>query len=345
MPMHSLQSPPGLSRRSRGPTVLDVARLAGVSAMTVSRVINNPARVHAETASRVQAAINATSYVPNLLAGGLKSKRSRLIAAVVPSLASPMFSATLEALTSGLASAGYHLSVAQNGYSEDKESDLLRALMGRRPDGIVFVGVDHNLSARVRLKGSGLPIVETWDLTPAPLDMLVGFSHDDVGAVVCRFLVTRRRRCLAVVSASDRRAIRRAQAFVDASRNLGMSPPTVIRVDAPATVAHGRQALRELLNAHPAVDGLFCSSDMLALGVLIEATSQGLAVPGHISVVGFGDLNFAGDTEPALTSVWVDGRRIGTEAARLMVHRLESPNATPIPPLDVGFSIVERASA
>lgn len=334
-----------LHSRSRTPTVQDVARLAGVSAMTVSRVINSPARVHAQTASRVQAAINATNYVPNLLAGGLKSRRSRLIAAVVPSLTSPVFGATLDALTSSLSNAGYHLSVGQSGYSEDTESELVRAFMGRRPDGIVFVGVDHSLSARVRLKGSGLPVVETWDLTAAPLDMLVGFSHDEVGAAVCRYLVSRGRRCLAVVSASDGRAVRRVEAFVNASRNLGASTPTVIRVDAPATVAHGRRALRDLLNSNPNIDGLFCSSDLLALGVLIEATSQGIAVPGRIAVVGFGDLDFAEDTEPSLTSVRVDGRRIGAEAARFMVHRLENPSASPMPPLDVGFSIVERASA
>lgn len=286
----------------------------------------------------------ATRYVPNLLAGGLKSKRSRLIAAIVPSLASPVFSATVEALTSTFAEAGYHLTVGQSGYSQENEEDLLRAFMGRRPDGFVLVGIDHSLNARVHLKGSGLPVVETWDLTPTPVDMLVGFSHQEAGAAVCNYLMGKGRRSLAVVSASDDRAMRRAQAFSATCQAAGYQTPAILQVDAPATLAQGRRALRQLLSAHKEVDGLFCSSDMLALGVLIEAAHQGIPIPGRIAVVGFGDLEFAGSAEPALTSVRVDGNRIGREAARLVMHRLEDPEAS-LPVLNVGFSIVSRASA
>ena len=335
----------GSSQAVRAATVQDVARMAGVSAMTVSRVINTPALVHADTASRVHAAIDATCFVPNMLAGGLKSKRSRLIAAIVPSLASPVFSATVDALTSALANAGYHLMVGQSGYDQEAEDALLRALMGRRPDGFVLVGVDHSLKARMHLKASGVPVVETWDLTPEPVDMLVGFSHVAAGAAVCRYLQGRGRRSLAVITASDERAMRRAHAFAAAARDAGLVAPTVIQVDAPATMGDGRRALQRLLAQNGDVDGLFCSSDMLALGVLVEAVHRNVPVPERISVVGFGDLGFAGDTEPALTSVRVDGHRIGNEAARCIVHRLENPGAVSLRTLDVGFSIVERASA
>jgi LacI family gluconate utilization system Gnt-I transcriptional repressor len=330
--------------RQRATTVLDVARLAGVSAMTVSRALNQPQRVPAATRQRVQAAVEATRYVPNLLACGLRSRRSRLVAAVVPALGSPVFSETVQALTATLDAAGYHLMLGQSGYGPTGEDALLQAVIGRRPDGIVLVGVDHSRQTRDRLAGCGMPVVETWDLTPTPIDMLVGFSHADVGAAVCRFLAGQGRRRLAIVSGADGRAARRAQAFMATADALGMPVPTLLEVEAPTTLGHGRQALRQLLAQPAGVDGIFCSSDMLALGVLTEAAHQGIAVPGRIGVVGFGDQPFAADTEPALTTVRVDGARIGREAALRVVGRIAGPPAPDLSPLDVGFLIVERQS-
>ena len=330
--------------RQRATTVLDVARLAGVSAMTVSRALNQPQRVPPATRQRVQAAVEATHYVPILLACGLRSRRSRLVAAIVPALGSPVFSETVQALTATLGAAGYHLMLGQSGYGAAGEDALLQAVIGRRPDGIVLVGVDHSRQTRERLAGCGVPVVETWDLTPTPIDMLVGFSHADVGAAVCRFLADQGRRRLAVVSGADGRAARRAQAFTATAEHLGLPAPVLVEVDAPTTLGHGRQALRQLL-AHPAgVDGIFCSSDMLALGVLTEAAHQRIAVPGSIGVVGFGDQPLAADTEPALTTVRVDGARIGREAALRVIGRIAGAPAPELAALDVGFSIVPRRS-
>lgn len=330
--------------RQRATTVLDAARVAGVSAMTVSRALNQPQRVPAATRQRVQAAVEATHYVPNLLACGLRSRRSRLVAAIVPALDSTVFGETVQALTTTLGGAGYQLMLGQSGYGAAGEDALLQAIVGRRPDGIVLVGVDHSPRTREQLAGCGVPVVETWDLTPTPIDMLVGFSHADVGAAVCRFLAGRRRRRLAVVSGADGRAARRAQAFTATADALGLQAPTLIEVESPTTLGHGRQALRQLLAQHASVDGIFCSSDMLALGVLTEAAHQGIAVPGRIGVVGFGDQPFAADTVPALTTVCVDGARIGREAALRVVGRIAGSPAPDVCPLDVGFLIVERQS-
>ncbi|KQP47659.1 LacI family DNA-binding transcriptional regulator [Pseudorhodoferax sp. Leaf274] len=331
--------------RQRATTVLDVARLAGVSAMTVSRTLNQPQRVPPATRQRVQAAVQATQYVPNLLACGLRSRRSRLVAAIVPALGSPVFSDTVQALTATLAEAGYHLMLGQSGYGPAGEDALLQAVIRRRPDGIVLVGVDHSRQARDTLAGCGVPVVETWDLTPAPIDMLVGFSHADVGAAVCRFLAGQGRRRLAVVSGADARAARRTQAFQATAHALGLPTPAVVEAEAPTTLGHGRQALRALLALPAGVDGIFCSSDMLALGVLTEAAHQGIAVPGRIGVVGFGDQPFAADAEPALTTVRVDGARIGHEAALRVIGRIAGAPAAELPALDVGFSIFTRRSA
>jgi LacI family gluconate utilization system Gnt-I transcriptional repressor len=239
---------------------------------------------------------------------------------------------------------GYQLMLGQSGYAESIEDDLLGAVIGRRPDGIVLTGVVHSASARKRLIASGIPVVETWDLSPDPIDMLVGFSHTDVAESACRFLAGRGYRHLAVIGGDDDRARLRNRVFVETAVKLGLPVPPVQVVPAPTTLASGRQALRALLQAGQKPDAIFCSSDLLALGVLTEAQASGVKIPGDLAVMGYGDLAFARDLHPALTTVRIDGTRIGTEAARCVVDRAEGGGATR-ERIDIGFEIIQRDSA
>ncbi|HEX5738280.1 MAG TPA: LacI family DNA-binding transcriptional regulator [Hydrogenophaga sp.] len=325
-------------------TLRQVAQLADVAPVTVSRVLNMPSAVSTEVRERVLAVIRETGYVPNRLAGGLASTRSNLIAAIVPTISMSVFLQTVQSLTEALFDANYQLMLGQTGYSAQREDALLEAIIGRRPDGIVLTGVDHSAQSRQRLLGAGIPVVETWDLTDNPIDMLVGFSHRDIGAAVARYLGHRGRRQLALVTADDERARRRANAFESTALELGLPPVQHISVGGSRTLSSGRAALARLLDQGPRPDAVFCSSDLLALGVMTEAQTQGLRVGEHLAVVGFGDFDFVADLEPALTSVRINGAAIGEQAARFLVARAEGrPVAQPV--VDVGFSIVERASA
>ena len=332
------------ARRGSGAVTLhDVAKLAGVAPITASRALNTPEQVSDEVRRKVADAIARTGYVPNRLAGGLASTRSRLVAAVVPTISGPVFLETVQSLTEALAERGYQLMLGQAGYTGNREDALLEAIIGRRPDGIVLTGILHSAEGRKRLLASGIPVVETWDLTPTPIDMLVGFSHVEVGRAVAQFLHAQGRRRLAAVSGDDERAKRRFEAFQAAARALGLPEVRVVFVPAPTTLRRGRDALAELLAAAGGIDAVFCSSDLLALGVLTEARVRGLQVPGQLAVVGFGDLEFAKDVAPALTTVHIKGAAIGRQAAQFIVERAEG---RPVDPriIDIGFSIVERES-
>jgi len=325
-------------------TVVDVAKLAGVSPMTVSRALNARDSVSDEAARRVLEAASRLGYVRNRIAGGLRSNRSHLVAALVPTLSGPVFLESIEALNRELAVRGYRLIVGQTGYTDPREDELVSDIISRRPDAIVLTGTIHTPEGKRRLLGAGVPVVEIWDLSYDPIDMLIGFSHEAVGATVCQYLHSRGRRRLALIGADDQRSRRRWTAFSHAAIESGLTPPVSHFVSAPAKLGDGRRALRALLAESDRIDAIFCSSDMLANGVLIEASTMGLAVPERIAVVGFGDLNFAADLEPALTSVRVDGQRIGALAADAIVKRLqgeEIPNRI----IDVGFTIVQRRSA
>jgi LacI family gluconate utilization system Gnt-I transcriptional repressor len=333
------------ARRGSGAVTLhDVARLAGVAPITASRALNTPGQVSAEVLKKVTDAVVNTGYVPNRVAGGLASARSRLVAALVPTLTGPVFQETIKALNEALVERGYQLMLGQSGYADSREVALLDAIISRRPDGIVLTGIMHSPEGRKRLLAAGIPVVETWDFTPTPLDMLVGFSHVDVGRSVLDFLHAKGRRRLAVVAGDDERSKRRLQAFQAAAKAAGLPEVTVVIVPAPTTLKSGRGAMAELLRAAPGVDAVFCSSDLLALGVMTEAQVRGVAVPGQLAVVGFGDLEFAADLHPALTTVRIDSTAMGRLAAQFIVERAEG-GPVELRAVDIGFSIVHRDSA
>ena len=125
--------------------------------------------------------------------------------------------------------------------------------------------------------------------------------------------------------------------------SLGLSPVAVAQVPTPTTLQRGRDGLADLLARQPDVDAVFCSSDLLALGVLTEARVRGLEVPGRLAVVGFGDMEFAAALQPALTTVHIKGAAIGRQAAQFIVDRAEGRDV-PQRVVDIGFSIVERLS-
>jgi len=335
-------SPARKSRRRSGAVTLhDVAKLAGVAPISASRAINTPDRVSQTVRTKVADAIARTGYVPNFLAGGLASQRSRLVAAVVPTISGPVFLQTIQSLTEALGERGYQLMLGQSGYSSDREDALLGAIIGRRPDGIVLTGIIHSAAGRRRLLAAGIPVVETWDLTPTPIDMLVGFSHEEVGRSVAAFLHGKGRRRLAVISGSDERALRRQAAFQATARALGLGEARIVVVPAPTTLRSGRAALVELMQGGPKPDAVFCSSDLLALGVMTQAQASGMAVPKRLAIVGFGDLEFAADLAPALTTVRIDGGAIGRQASQFIVDRAEGRTAGQRV-VDIGFSIIER---
>ena len=330
-------------RRSGAVTLHDVAKLAGVAPITASRALNTPNQVSAEVLRKVGDAVARTGYVPNLLAGGLASTRSRLVAAVVPTISGPVFLETVQSLTVALAERGYQLMLGQAGYAGGREDALLEAIIGRRPDGIVLTGIMHSAEGRRRLLASGIPVVETWDLTPTPIDMLVGFSHEEVGRAVAAYLFAKGRRRLAVVSGDDERAVRRTEALQASARALGLGEVQVVEVPAPTTLRSGREALARLLREAGDIDAVFCSSDLLALGVLTEARVQAVPVPQQLAVIGFGDLQFAADLDPALSTVRIRGDAIGRQAAQFIVDRVEGREVSERV-IDIGFSIIERNS-
>jgi LacI family gluconate utilization system Gnt-I transcriptional repressor len=173
--------------------------------------------------------------------------------------------------------------------------------------------------------------------------MLIGFSHSDIGREVAQFLVRKDYTKFAIVRAEDERAKRRTLAFQETVAQLDLPPVFVANVGASRSLKSGREAMAHILAEAPDTQAIFCSSDLLAMGVMTEARARGLSVPNNMAVMGFGDVPFVADMVPALTTVRINGGQIGTLAARFLMDRAEGRDVEPRI-VDVGFSIIERDS-
>jgi LacI family transcriptional regulator, gluconate utilization system Gnt-I transcriptional repressor len=196
------------------------------------------------------------------------------------------------------------------------------------------------------LSNANVPIVEIWDLTEKPIDMLVGFSHEDVGTAVARHLLEKGYKRFGIVSADDPRGLRRSHSVMNELKKHSTLPVPFEVLPAPATLQAGREGLTRMLKTGlPEV--IVCSTDTLAQGILAEAASRGLRVPDDVAVMGFGDLSTAAHVHPALSTVRVDGLAIGKTAAQALLGRFAAGDRVPITQVraDMGFSIIDRASA
>lgn len=340
-----------MSDPSRGPgkspapvKITDVAAAAGVAPMTVSRVINTPDRVSPETTAKVRAAIERLGYVPNLIAGGLSSRKSRMVAAIVPTIAHPMFAGIVQAFSDSMRQAGYQVMLSISGYEDQDDEALFRALLGRRPDALLVTGSGYSPGAWQMLVEAHIPVVEIWDVSSRPIDMLIGFDHAQVGAEVAAFLLAQGHRRFATLSAGDSRALARARGFKDALARAGHGLVSAQVAAAPSTIAAGRGGLRALLPLLEERCAVFCSSDLLAFGLLTEARANGIAVPGRLAICGFGDFELSAANDPPITTVSLDGAGTGRTAAGFLLRRLAGEAPREADRVQVPFRIIERAT-
>src|ERR1700675_1412413 len=192
------------------PTLSAVAKLAGVSSITVSRVVRLPNLVAAGTRGRVEAAMRELGYVPNQVAGLLASSRTSSVGVLVPAIANSIFADTVQGLSDELEPLGYAVILAQSRYDAAREDHMLAALLSRRPEAIIMVGSPATEDGARLLRRAGIPVAETWDLPAAPIDAVAGFNNYQAGVAVARHLVAQGRQDLAFIGGHHPPAPRRS---------------------------------------------------------------------------------------------------------------------------------------
>ena len=316
-------------------TMADVAARVGVSKMTVSRALN---RQDGEGRSATQVlrrrildTCREMGYVMDQTARTFSSKRSGFVAVLIPALNNSNFSDTAHGLSSAVEAGGLQVLLGYTDYDIQTEERLLKAMLARRPEGVIVTGGSHTAAARALLKAARIPVVEMWDLLADPIQHVVGFSNAQATADLVKQLHAKGYRRIAFMGgapSSDARGAERRKGFLAAMGALGLSTEYLITVgQAPVSMAHGAQGAADLVRRWPQVQAVVCVSDHAAFGALMECQRQGWAVPGQLAIAGFGGFEVATACHPRLTTVMVDCVRIGHTAGDLLLRAIHAARA------------------
>jgi len=323
----------------------EVAQLARVSAMTVSRAIRDPSSVAPATLTRIQSAVASTGYVPNRIAGSLASQRTRVVGMIVPSLRNSLFAESIQGVADNLGAAA-DLLIADSGYSLKGEETAVLAFLSQRVCGIVLHNTKHTPRTRLMLQNAGIPCVETGNLTAKPIDMSVGFSNYAASLAMTQHLIGRGYRRIGFVSLATKdndRAAERRRGYCEALAQAGRTLDARLMLEAPPGLRSGGAALVQLVEG-PGIDAVFLAGDVLATGALLEANRRGWAVPGRVAIAGSDDSELQEAVIPPLTTIRFPRYEIGRHSAGMLLERLNGRSSGGAS-VNLGFQIVVRKSA
>ena len=316
-----------------GVTQEDVARAAGVSTASVSRVLNGLGPVTAEIRGRVETAMSALGYVPNEGARALVTRRSMVLGAIIPTLNNAIFAEGINAFESEARRHGYTLVLSVSNYDLSDEQTLVRRMVQRGVDGLLLVGNDHDPASFAALRRAAIPHVCSWTFEDGAPAANVGFRNADAMTEIVDLLVSlghRRIAMLAGITDGNDRALGR----LDGVRRRLASHARPLRpdllVECAYTIHDARSAFSTLWDRSTPLTrptALICGNDVIAIGALFEARRRGIAVPDALSITGFDNLAISSEIDPAITTVDVPAEAMGRDAAAALIDAIDNGHA------------------
>ncbi len=327
-------------------TLDDVATLAGVSPITVSRVLRKPDAVSEALRRRVNAAVQELGYVPNIAASRLASSRTHAIGVIVPTLYNVIFAEYLFALHDVLVGAGFQVIVVNSRYSEQEEENAIKVLLGQRVEAIIIAGIHHTPLAHQLLIRAHLPVVETFELSPDPIDLNIGMLQDRAGQAATQHLIDRGFKRIAFLAGNlDHRSQSRFDGYRLAMQEAGLENLEIVtQRPRHSSVALGSDLLALMHERGDRPEAIFCTDDNVALGAMQECRKRGIRVPDDIAIIGFHDLEFSACASPSLSSIVTRRFETGKLAAEKVLAALNSTSRHPPSQIDLGFEVIARES-
>lgn len=316
-------------RKARPLTLRDVAAAAGVSEMTVSRVLRNRGDVAAATREAVTTAARTLGYVPNRIAGGLASQRVNLVAVIIPSLSNLVFPEVLSGISAELDDTGLQPVVGVTHYGPAREESVLYDMLSWRPSGVILAGLEHSRASVAMLKAVDVPVVEIMDVDGVGVDCVVGISHHRAGSEMAAAILAagyRRIGFLGTHMPEDHRARKRLEGFESVLAGAGVALEAREFYQGGSSLTKGRELTARILGRAPDLDFLYYSNDMIGAGGLLWCLEQGIDVPGRLGLAGFNGVDLLAGLPRQLATT--DARRadIGRRAARLVSGKDARPD-------------------
>jgi LacI family gluconate utilization system Gnt-I transcriptional repressor len=335
-----------MARRSSGTATLNqVAKMAGVSEMTVSRVLRNVGSASPATRARIETAVRQTGYVHNRLAGSLATARSGLVGVILPSIANSVFSEVMDGINATLARSGLQAVVGVTDYDQTTEEALIRSMLSWKPEALIVTGLEHTSDARRMLDAAAIRVIEMMDIDHPPIDIAIGLSHRAAGSQTGRYLFERGYRRFGYVGddlRKDTRARSRRDGLAEFLRAVGLPPAVEIAEAEPSSLHLGKRALARLLARHPEVDVVVFSNDDMAAGGLFYCMEHSIDVPGQLGLFGFNGLEIGQAFPKPLSTIRTNRQKMGALAMEQLMISAARPNEPTV--IDTGFELVPGAT-
>jgi LacI family transcriptional regulator len=332
-------------RAADRPGVLEVARRAGVSPATVSRVLNDSPLVKPDTRERIRRVLEEMNYMRNGAARALSSRRSRTVGLIVPLLGTAVFAEALQEIQTRLHIERYGLLTASTYYDSDEELKAARMMIEHGVDGLMLVGTAHDPALLRLLKETQTPAVQIFAFDPESSLPCVGFDNFQASYDITDYLISVGHRRIAIMyshTTNNDRLTARFEGIKACLRKHGLRVDNDLVVEVGFTIPEGGGGLRELLSRNKSFTALACSGDVIAVGALLEARTQGISVPKDLSVCGFHDIDLSSQIDPPLTTVKVPIEEISKTAVELLLRTLEGKSLPTVRNLPT--SIIVRKS-
>ena len=304
----------------------DVARLAGVSTATVSRVINSPEQVDEATRRVVVDAIAKLGYVPHGAARALRSDRSKMIGAIVPSFSYALYARTTSALQAALDAKGYAMVLAEHHYDLATETRIADQLITHGVDAFAFVGLHHDPALFARLERYGRPYVLTWGVDPMRRHPSVGFDNRAATFAITRHLIGLGHRRFGLLSAptvDNDRATERGAGVRAALAEAGLELDKRCVAYGAIDLTTASSMMRRLLSLRDRPTAVIGTNDVFAVGAMVACRELGVRIPDEISITGVDNTELGATQTPPLTSIRTPIVEIGKAAGEQLIARIE----------------------
>jgi LacI family transcriptional regulator len=311
-------------------TIAHVARRAGVSPTTVSHVLSGKRPVGAATQEGVLRAVSELGYRPNRLARSLRTRRSQMIAVIVPDITNPFYGVVTRGLADILDEAGYRSYLCNTDASSQREHDFVADALDRGVEGIVMSLVHQDLSDVAVIRKAGVPLVLLADGEEVP-----GVDHvmadDGAGArLATQHLIAQGARRVAMITGAAGTSVSRVKGYTDALAAAGLPYDPSLMLEGGWVRDGGRDAMLTLMASASPPDAVFCANDLMAIGAMDAARELGLRIPEDVALAGFDDIVAAALLTPPLTTVVNPAYEVGQAAGRLILERMiEGKDAVP----------------
>ncbi len=319
---------PSVKAPRKPPTMADIARVTGVSPMTVSRAFKSDSLISPETRDAILKAADDLGYVFDSTASSLRSQKTDFVAVTIPSINNANFADTVGGLSEVLAARSMQILLGYTNYDMQEEERLIEQLLRRKPQAIVVTGGKHTPRARRLLENAHIPVIETWDAPTDPIGHFVGFSNAQAVRGMVDHLVEVGYRKIAFIGGDagrDTRGSDRRLGFIEAMTAHGLDASRLIAAGTPPiSMREGANAMARLLHDLPDTEAVICVSDLSAFGALTECQRRGISVPERIAIGGFGDYEIGGISVPTLTTINARAREIGLSTGQLILDILDA---------------------